>query len=158
MKMQFIKKSGRLVPAFDEGLEVLAKIKNGDIIDVTFSRPRSQKFHKLFYAMLRIVFDNMTWEEDMRMRMKYMRPDYLLQDIKLGIGHKYTFIFPSGRIREFSRSISFASMDEDEFSIFFNRAVDYIIAEIIPMDKTALLHEVYQMVGIPLSMMENEND
>ena len=156
MKLQFIKMSGRLVPAFDEGLEVLAKIKNGDIIDVTFSRPRSQKFHKLLFAMMKIVFDNMTWEDDMRMRMKHMRPDYLLEDIKLGIGHKYTFIFPSGRVREFSRSIDFAHMDEDEFSIFFNRAVDYIIAEIIPMDKTALLHEVYQMAGIPKSMMEIE--
>lgn len=147
MKLTFIACDGKLVPATDEATAWARKIKPGDIIEADVVRPRSQAFHKLFFAMLKIVSDN--------------KDDYsveeLLDIIKLGIGHTRVIQLPGGTFYALPKSISFASLDQDQFSAFFNRAVDYVISDILPgIDRQGLTNEIYAMAGIPASLMEIE--
>lgn len=123
----------------------MKRIKDGDIVEIEFRRPRSQKFHKLFFMLLKVVSDCPS---------EYASTENLLDIIKIGIGHSTLLRTPSGITVSVPKSISFAAMDEDSFSAFFNKAVDYIIQEIIPVDREALLHEVYDMAGIPQSLLD----
>ena len=171
-------RGGHLRPATDEALAWVRRMNPGNIIECDVVRPRSQQHHRLFFALLKIVSDN---------HPDGASVDMLLDIIKLGVGHTTLVKLPQrvlGRIiaqlmpwlKQFipssylditlrgdvyyavPKSISFAAMDEDEFGEFFNKAVDYIIAEILPgIDKDALTREVYDMAGIPQSLLEAEN-
>ena len=51
---------GILRPAGEEDVEALRTVAVGDVIDVAWKRPRNYKFHKKFFAMLKVGFD--AWE------------------------------------------------------------------------------------------------
>ena len=148
MKLTFIAHDGKLTPATDEAEAWLRKIKPGDVIDVDVVRPRSQSFHRLFFAMLKIVSDN----------MDNCSIDNLLDVIKLGIGHTRIIELPGGAFYAIPKSISFSAMDQDTFSAFFTKSVDYVIADILPgIDRDALTHEVYSLAGVPMALMDLES-
>ena len=147
MKFTFIAYDGKLTPATDEAEAWARKIKPGDIIEVDVVRPRSQQFHKLLFAMLKIVSDN----------LDNCSVDNLLDVIKLGTGHTKIIELPGGAYYAIPKSISFSAMDQDTFSAFFTKAVDYIISDVLPgIDRDALTYEIYQMAGVPMSLMEVE--
>ena len=145
MKAIFYKRHGALVPYTEEGADALRRIKDGDILEVQFTRPRSQRHHKLFFAMLKIVQDNRDSGSI----------DELLDIIKIGVGHTNIILVPNIGLVAVPKSINFASMDQDQFNKFFNRAVDFIVADILPgIDKAALTAEVYNLAGIPMALLE----
>ena len=147
MKFTFIAYDGKLIPATDEAEAWARKIKPGDIIEVDVVRPRSQSFHKLFFAMLKIVSDN----------MDNCSVDNLLDIIKIGIGHTKIIKMPDGRLYAIPMSISFSSLDQDAFAEIFTKAGDYVIQEILPgIDRDALTYEIYEMAGVPMALMEVE--
>lgn len=146
MKLTFIVYDGKLAPATDEAEAWARKIKPGDVIEVDVVRPRSQQFHKLFFALLKIVSDN----------IDNCSVDNLLDVIKLGTGHTKIVELPDGGFYTIPKSISFSAMDEAEFSMFFTKAVDFIIKELVPVDREALLHEVYEIAGLPQSLLDAE--
>ena len=144
MKAIFYKRHGALVPYTEEGADALRRIKDGDILEVQFTRPRSQRHHKLFFAMLKIVQDNRDSGSI----------DELLDIIKIGVGHTNIILVPNIGLVAVPKSINFASMDQDQFSAFFTRAADYVIAAILPgIDRQGLMSEVYEMAGVPMSLM-----
>lgn len=147
MKLTFIAYDGKLTPATDEAEAWARKIKPGDIIEVDVKRPRSQQFHKLFFAMLKIVSDN----------LDNCSVDNLLDIIKIGIGHTKIIKMPDGRLYAIPMSISFSSLDQDAFAEIFTKAGDYVIQEILPgIDRDALTYEVYSLAGVPMALMEVE--
>ncbi len=131
-----------LVPLDDE-LPGWKRIKPGDIVDVEYVRPRSQQFHKLFWALLKLVADN---QEQYGM-------DEILDVVKIGVGHTRVIAMPGDFVFRVPKSISFASMDDDEFAAFFRSAVDYIISDLIAFDREALLREVFDLAGLPQSLI-----
>ena len=148
MKLTFIVYDGKLTPATDEAETWARKIKPGDIIEVDVKRPRSQSFHKLLFAMLKIVSDN----------LDNCSVDNLLDIIKIGIGHTKIIKMPDGRLYAIPKSISFSAMDQDTFSAFFTKAVDYIISDVLPgIDRDALTYEIYQLAGVPMALMDLES-
>lgn len=133
-----------LRPATDEALAWIRRMNPGNIIECDVVRPRSQQHHKLFFALLKIVSDNHPAGASV---------DTLLDIIKIGIGHSEAIGVPKVGICYVPKSISFASMDKDEFSAFFTRAVDYVVAEILPgIEKEALTNEIFDLAGIPMSL------
>ena len=155
MKHMFVSKGSHLndcgeflEPATEDAKMWLHKIKQGNIIECDVVRPRSQQHHKLFFALLKIVSDN---------HPNGFAVDTLLDVIKLGVGHSVTVDVPGIGLCHVPQSISFAAMDQDEFSAFFTKAVDYVIEHILPrIDKAALTAEIYDLAGIPMSLMERE--
>ena len=116
------KRLGSLHPYNDAGTEALSKIGPNEIVKITFSRPRNLRFHCKFFAMLGIILAN---------QEHYKTTDELLNVCKLRTGHVEMVQTPQGEER-WPKSISFASMDETEFSAFYDRAVDWMLSEVIP--------------------------
>jgi hypothetical protein len=115
---------GALRPAQEQDVEVWGhlKIAEREVVKVQISRSRNYRFHCKFFAMLGIILKN---------QEHYQTTDELLNVCKLRIGHVDIVQTPQGEER-WPKSISFASMDETEFSAFYDRAVDWVLSEVIP--------------------------
>ncbi len=115
---------GALRPAQEQDVEVWGhlKIAEREVVKVQISRSRNYKFHCKFFAMLGIILTN---------QEHYQTTDELLNVCKLRIGHVDIVQTPQGEER-WPKSISFASMDETEFSAFYERAVDWVLQDVIP--------------------------
>ena len=117
-----VKRLGALRPTNDSGAEAMRKIPEESLVKVTWARPRNIRHHRKFFAMLQIILAN---------QEHYKSIDDLLDVCKLRIGHVRTIETADG-IERFPASISFASMDETEFSAFYDRAVDWMLRTVIP--------------------------
>ena len=115
---------GALRPAQDQDAEVWGhlKIADRDVVKVQISRSRNYRFHCKFFAMMGIIFKN---------QEHYKSGKNLLDICKLGIDHCDVIQTPRGVVRV-PKSISFANMDDAEFSKFYDRAVDWVLSEVIP--------------------------
>ena len=113
-----------LRPAQEQDAEVWGhmKIAEREVVKVQVSRPQNYKFRCKFFAMLGIIFKN---------QEHYKSVDDLLDVCKLGIGHVRVIQTSQGEIR-LPKSISYAKMTAPEFDDFYNRAVDWVISEVIP--------------------------
>ena len=140
----YLKKTlGGFVPNDEEGREIAKGIKLDEVIKCEFTRPRNLRFHNLFFGLLGLVYENTDGQ--------FKSVDHLLTVVKVGIGHCFWTILKDGTQIPHTLSISFARMDEDLFRAFFNKAVDYIIAAILPVGKAQLESEVFSMLGFDLS-------
>ena len=134
-------------PMDEAAADVISKIPAGAVIKASWVSPRNIRAHRLFFAMLKIVSDN----------MDNCSVDNLLDVIKLGTGHTKIIELPGGAYYAIPKSISFSAMDQDTFSAFFTKAVDYIISDVLPgIDKEALTHEIYSLAGVPMALMDVE--
>lgn len=128
---------GRLEPIDDAGKDTLAKIGIGTVVSVEVKRPRNVHFHRKFFAMLNLILQN---------QEHYQSTDDLLDVCKLRIGHVRVIQTKNGEVR-LPKSISFAAMDEAAFSEFYDRAVNWMIAEVIPgLARADLDHEVAEQL------------
>ncbi len=112
---------GALRPVDDEGRAFIAK-KQGKTVRVEVTEPRNSGHHRKFFAMLKIVLDNQDF---------YRSMDELLNVCKLAIGHVQVAQTARGPVR-WPASISWAKMDQTAFEGFYNRAVDWVLKEVIP--------------------------
>ncbi len=117
-----VKRLGAFRPTDDEGTEAMRKIGDGELVRVRWTRPRNIRFHRKFFAMLQIILAN---------QEHYKSIDDLLDVCKLRIGHVRTVETAKG-IERFPASISFANMDETAFGEFYERAIDWMLTEVIP--------------------------
>ena len=81
------------------------------------------QFHRLFFAMLNLAFENQD---------KYESAELFLTVVKLGVHHCDTVVMPTGFITYTPKSINFAKMDQDDFNQFYEKAARYVTSEILP--------------------------
>lgn len=117
-------------------------ISLGEVIKVEWSRPRNARFHKYFFAMLKLIYKNTE---------NFKSIQHLLAVIKIGIGHADLTVLKDGTEYWYPRSISWAAMDDDDFRAFFNKSVDWIIQNVLPVGKSELESELFSMLGYDLS-------
>ena len=143
MESLFIKRAGSLWP-LDEA--ILHGIPDDTVIKCKWTRPRHGKHHRLFFVLLKMVYENQTL---------YIHPDHMREDILISIGHCEFYINAKGETRARALSISWGAMGQDEFNVVFNKVVDFIVEKILPgIDKAALTAEVYNLAGIPMALLE----
>ena len=131
MKIHLTKHNNALHPFDDKAAAVLKKWKEGDYIEVEVKRPRNSQFHRKFFALLNIVFANTDHFENMEEVLTYFK-------IKGGI---YKTIKVNGNFYPMVGSIAFSKMDEDEFALFYDKAIDTAL-QLIPMDREELALQV----------------
>lgn len=134
MDLLVTKRLGSLVPADDTAEEILRGYKQGELLRLSVpKRVRNPRFHRKFWAMLNIVFKN---------QEHYKSLDTLLGVCKIRVGHCDVIQTKHG-IVQIPRSISFAKMDNAEFSKFYDAAVNWVMSEVIPgLKRTDLDAEV----------------
>lgn len=134
MKIYLRKNLSKLEPADNEAIEALKKWKQGTVVRCEVKRPRNYKFHKKGFALFNLVFEN---------QEKYETIEDLITEIKLRVGHYEEHITMKGVMVYVPKSISFGSMDEDEFNAFYNKAVNIVLKYFIPdTTREDLEHEI----------------
>lgn len=134
-----------LIPLDDNDLQQKKRLRLGSEVRVHVTLPRNIKFHRKFFALLNIVFNNLP--EDIQRHTNIYSVESLLTAIKIDIGYfdmttvnKYKVVRP--------KSISFAAMDEAQFSKFYDNAVTDILTNYLPgADRNDLLNEVSEFIS-----------
>lgn len=128
---------GHLVPADRESKEALQKIEAGEYLTADIKRPRNERYHRLFFALLTMVHDNLTDEQ----QDKWPTVERLLIEIKLQTGYFDMAESVTGKMYPITKSISFAAMDDGEFDQFFGKAISVVCRYILPGVTDAQLRE-----------------
>lgn len=141
----FRKSLGALRPADDEAAELLSKIKDGDTLKVSWIRPRNDKQHRLYFELCKVVAEN----------TEGYSKDHIDKIIRIGVGHYDLIPLPCkpGQIPRqlpVERSLSYAAMDRDQFTVYLDKAINYILTTILPVARADLEREVFERIGIPL--------
>jgi hypothetical protein len=130
----FVKRKGALVPGDARALAAFNKMKEEASYLVNLNRPRNISHHRKLFALLDLVQDNTE---------KWPTVETLLDDLKIATGLFETRInVVTGIPYVVAKSISFASMTQDEFEQWFDRAVDLMCKQVLDMSRDDLLAEI----------------
>lgn len=113
-----------LIPLYDSDMEQKRKLKIGSDVEVDIKKARNYKFHKRFFALLGLTFDNLN--ENLQKELGIYTEDDLLIRLKIDLNHYKVVRYENlGCIA--LDSISFEKMDQYEFEEFYKRAANQII-------------------------------
>lgn len=133
---------GALRPADDAGCEALRKVGNGELVTVEIKKSRNIKHHRMFWALMTIVHDNIDHD-------RYPTVEDLTAAVKISAGLRTRIELPNGEIGFIPGSIAFAKMDQTAFSAFYSCVCDLIAKHFLPgVSSDALREEVEIMTGI----------
>lgn len=115
-----------LVPMYDSDYSEKKKLKVGDRVLCEIKKPRNYEFHKKFFALLRLTFDNLP--DCIADALGIYCEDDLLVALKLDIGYAEVATVAGHDIIR-TKSISFPAMDNTEFEHFYNNCVSVILGK-----------------------------
>ena len=127
------------VPANDEAQEIFAKSKLGQLVELSGKRPRNAKFHRLFFAMLRLISENSNPPISRKAALHFA---------KLATGTGEVVTDSRGETHFIPGSINFASMDQQAFDAFVKIAIPPLVGRF--MRGTApevLIREVMELAA-----------
>lgn len=134
-----------LVPLDDMDWELKKKLQLGTDVRVHVTLPRNIKFHRKFFALLTLTVENLP--ETLQKETNIFSVESLLAAVKIDMGY-YDIVKVAGRNIVKLRSISFAKMDEQQFSRFYDLAVTDILSNYLRgTDRNSLLQEVEQFIS-----------
>ena len=119
MKINMRKTEKGLTPLYNSGYDSYQKLKIGWEGEVTFKQPRNYLFHRKFFALVNMAFENQEKFNNVSHFRKYLT-------IKAGF---YTAYDMDGWVHREADSINFASMDGIEFEDLYSKMLDVIIKE-----------------------------
>jgi len=128
-----------LMPSHQQDLEAIKKLPAGQPLRVKVTRMRNVGQHRKYFALLNHVFD--VWEPPVAKDEIVTFGDQVLQpeknferfrhDIIILCGFYDAHYRINGEIRLEPKSISFASMDQDEFEQLYDKTIDVIIKHVL---------------------------
>ena len=139
MKIYLKKQNNVLVPSLPQDSEIFDKWNNGDILECEVRKPRNIKFHRKFFALLNMVYEN---------QEKYSNFNDFRTEIILRCGFYKSHVNVNGEIMYFPKSIAFSNMDEIEFTHLYDKAIDVVLKYFMPK---ASKEEIEKMVLIVLN-------
>ena len=102
-----------------EGLSMNGEFK------CTLTQPRNIKFHRKLFALIGIAFDAFDIGEITHKGIVIQKNmDRFRKDLTIQAGFYETVYNLEGDLRLEAKSISFASMSDDEFAILYNKFID----------------------------------
>jgi len=133
MKIYVKKTSTGLVPIYNSDYEGLkeCKLKLGEEYEVEIKKKRNYKFHKKYFALLNLCFENQDKFEDINDLRYYLT-------MKSGFVKK---IDTGNGIMHIPKSISFSNMDEIEFDNLYQLTIT-TVCNFIGIEKEDLLNEI----------------
>lgn len=139
--MTIFTKQGLIKPASDEDLAFLKeRYQPETVLKGKFSQQRSLKHHNLYWAVLRRIValnGGVIWPNAEAL-------DYAVKVHMRMFGGGIQLL--GGGVRFEVQSISYASMDQGAFKLFFEQAMD-AIAEVTCIDVAQVIDEVKRNIG-----------
>lgn len=125
---------GAFAPTDDWGRGIAARINISQVLEIIIRRPRNGQMHKKFWALVHVV-----WQSTGR----WDTPYELLKQLKRMLGLYEDWVDPETGIyyREY-QSISYAKMDQTEFEVFYERALNALCELAGEIDRDTLRQEV----------------
>ena len=108
------------MPLYPSDFDEKRKLRLGQDYEVEVKNPRNVGFHRKFFALLNIGHENTQLDMPMDAYRRY---------ITIKAGYYNAYQTPKGLFYD-AKSISFASMSQDEFEEVFSRVLDKIIEDI----------------------------
>ena len=133
MKYYFYKTENGLIPM--DKCKPFDKLEIGEEIEIDITSKRNIQFHKKFFALIKLAFDNQDYYTD----LEDLRKDL----IKVSGFYENRTNFITGEIETKHNSISFSSMNNDEFQEVYNKVLQ-VVSEFLNTDKEELINELLQ--------------
>lgn len=126
---------GSLVPAMESEAEKLARFRVGATIRCEVSQMRNYAFHKKWFSLVTLAFG--VWTEtapQIQYKGVDVEPNFekFRKDITVLAGYFTPVFNVRGEVRLEAKSISFASMEQDEFERLYSKTIDVILKKILP--------------------------
>ena len=138
MKLNLIKTISGLVPADPESKEGYDKIKTGAMVITETRTVRNPAFLRKWFALLKVGFDN--WVPA-KIDSKYGVPEKNFErfraDIIILCGYYEVVVRLNGDVRIEARSVSFAKMEEEEFTELYNKTINVLLKHVYNSNMTA---------------------
>lgn len=127
--------SGALLPATAADAEKVGKLKVGQVLRGEWKKQRNYKFHKKWWALAEFAFDHWEHGEIHDPRLKGQAPEKNLErfrkDLIILTGRYEATHRLNGDVRIEAKSISFASMDEEEFEKLYSDTINVILKHVL---------------------------
>ena len=138
-----------LVPANDETREFIRKKKLGTGISGEFKQIRNYLFLKKYMALMNIGYDAFEPEiEEYKGQVVEKNFDRFRHDVTILAGYYTCTVDINGNVKYEAKSISFGSMEEEEFSVLYNKTIDALLRKILTeYTKDNLDDVVNQVIG-----------
>ncbi len=145
MQIRLTKRGDSLVP-FDDDSQDWLRLKNDrQYFECDISTPRNVAFNRKFFALLNVAFPY--WEPE-SLDTKHGKAEKNFEQFRkdLIIIAGYWDLVPRliGDPIVIAKSISFAKMDNEEFTVFYDKVLSVIIQRVL---KGMTIEEVDQLVG-----------
>jgi len=135
MKLHVIKTQTGLKPCYNSDYDIYSKIPLNEVFEIEYKKPRNYEFHKKYFGLLKLAFENQELFSnitDMREDVTIMAGFFELRENKI-----------SGEITKKAKSISFAQMDEIEFSELYEKTKD-VICKWLGVTDESIEEEIHQ--------------
>lgn len=152
---QFIKQPGGMLrPANQADVETLAKVANGNLVQVDFKQPRNPQFHRKFFAMMNFAYEY--WNpEPILIEGLNIAPEKNFErfrkDVLILAGYRHAVVNIKNEVRFEADSISFASMDDmqfqDVYQAVFNVCWRMVLKNVQGMTKAIADNTIIQMLS-----------
>lgn len=113
-----------LVPLYDTDLDAKRHLKVGRVVKCHVSNPRNYEFHKKFFALVRLTFDNLP--TCLAEYWQIHNEHDMLRRFKRDLGYFSTLTNERGEREIEYRSISFSAMEQHEFEQFYMQCLDLV--------------------------------
>ena len=127
-----------LIPADEPTSVWYQKLKIGESVHGKFAKYRNVGFHRKYFALLNIAFDNWNPSE---INSKYGVPeknfDRFRADVTILAGYYHTTVRLDGSVRVEPKSISFASMSQEEFEGLYSSTINVLLKYVYGSGMTA---------------------
>ena len=135
MKLLVIKTPRGLLPLYDSDYENYAKIPMNEEFEIEYTKKRNLKFHKKYFALMKLAYENQS---------DYRSLNDMRRDIAIVSGFYDEVVNKiSGDVLKVAKSISFAKMDESEFSELYEKTKD-TISKWLGIDNETIENEILQ--------------
>ncbi len=140
---------GVLLPEYGDEVseKFVGKLKVNEVIVADFTKPRNYEFHKKWFALVKFAYEH--WEPSAFQDSKWegVVPqksfDRFRKDLIILSGRYDAVYRVDGSIRIEAKSISFASMDNEEFKELYNSTINVVLDKILT---TYTLDDLKKMV------------
>lgn len=120
MKLYIYKSGFALFPAFTADMDLLGKMKEGEIWETDIKKARNPMFHRKFFALLKMGFENQN---------SFNAPEWWREWVTMKAGWFESCKAPNGETMYRAKSIAFDKMDDFEFSELY-KAVSQVTIDV----------------------------
>jgi hypothetical protein len=110
----------------------LEALEPGEVVRIGYVKPRISGFHRKFFAMLKLGFD--AWEPRCKKYKGHAVQknfERFRKDITIAAGFYDLVATAAGGVKHEAKSISFASMEQDEFERVYSAVADVLLQGVL---------------------------